>query len=158
MTKYCPTCSDQYPDDEFVCRTHGMILVADPPHQPGPVGGEAETETEDIPRSPAQRPAQLVVAMLGVSVPVEAGPGVLIGRQPESSRFAHALEQAGFTNVGRIHCHLKLVEGVVQVTDLGSTNGTFVNDLRIDANTPQQLGPGDRLRLAANREVELRWN
>ena len=158
MTKFCPTCSSEYPDDEILCRAHGVMLVTDPPPRPEPGSGEAEADTAVIPRSPAQHPAQLTVALLGVCVPVEAGPGVLIGRQPESSRFAHALEQAGFTNVGRIHCHLRLDEGAVQVTDLGSTNGTFVNDRRIEANVPQSRRPGDRLRLAANREVELRWN
>lgn len=156
MTKYCPMCSNEYPDDEFLCRVHGVMLVTDLPYRPEADRGEAETEI--LPQTPAQPPAQVTVTMLGVSVPVEAGPGVLIGRQPESSRFAYALEQAGFTNVGRIHCHLKLDEGVVQVTDLGSTNGTFVNNLRIEANIPHSLRPGDCLRLAANREVELRWN
>ncbi len=33
------------------------------------------------------------------------------------------------------------------ITDLGSTNGTFVNEQRIDLNTPYTLHPGDRIRV-----------
>lgn len=47
--------------------------------------------------------------------------------------------------VSRVHCRLIADEaGVLAVEDLGSTNGTFVNDRRIRHAV---LAPGDRLRL-----------
>ena len=42
--------------------------------------------------------------------------------------------------------------------DLDSRNGTFVNEIRIPPNTPRVLRPGDQLRLAMNRRVELLWD
>jgi len=45
-------------------------------------------------------------------------------------------------DVSRNHCKLTLGEGEVRVRDLASSNGTFVNDRRINETT---LSPGDRL-------------
>lgn len=59
--------------------------------------------------------------------------------------------------VSRVHCRLTLSSsGALQVEDLGSTNGTIVNDRLIAAATP--LSQGDTLRVgrvafAIEREV-----
>ena len=52
--------------------------------------------------------------------------------------------------VSRLHC--RVVAGVenIEVEDLSSTNGTFVNDQRVDKG---RLGAGDRLRIG---RVELK--
>jgi len=47
--------------------------------------------------------------------------------------------------VSRLHCALTREAGVFSVTDLGSTNGTFVNDERLEPNTPYPLSDGDLL-------------
>jgi pSer/pThr/pTyr-binding forkhead associated (FHA) protein len=44
--------------------------------------------------------------------------------------------------VSRLHCQLSAAAGTLQVRDLGSTNGTFVNGKRI---TSCELQEGDRL-------------
>jgi len=46
--------------------------------------------------------------------------------------------------VSRIHCRLTAGEEKIDVEDLASTNGTFVNDKRVDR---AQLATGDRLRV-----------
>ena len=51
--------------------------------------------------------------------------------------------------VSRLHCRLEAGEATLDVVDLSSTNGTFVNDKRI-ARAP--LTKGDRLRVG---RVEL---
>ena len=51
--------------------------------------------------------------------------------------------------VSRVHCRLEAGRDGVDVVDLSSTNGTFVNDKRIDRAT---LSTGDRLRVG---RVEL---
>jgi pSer/pThr/pTyr-binding forkhead associated (FHA) protein len=52
--------------------------------------------------------------------------------------------------VSRLHCRLEARLDRIDVTDLSSTNGTFVNDRRIDRAT---VTAGDRLRLG---RVELK--
>lgn len=53
--------------------------------------------------------------------------------------------------VSRVHCRLSVSpDGQLEVVDLGSTNGTFVNDRRVERAV---LVAGDRLRLG---RAELR--
>ena len=59
--------------------------------------------------------------------------------------------------VSRVHCRLSaLPTGELEVRDLDSTNGTFVNGARVDT---ARLSPGDRLKvgrveLVATRETD----
>ena len=54
--------------------------------------------------------------------------------------------------VSRLHCRLTAGDEAVEVVDLSSTNGTFVNDRRIEKAT---LANGDRLRIG---RVEMTVN
>ena len=51
--------------------------------------------------------------------------------------------------VSRVHCRLTATDDALEVVDLSSTNGTFVNDKRIEK---AKLSAGDRLRIG---RVEL---
>ena len=51
--------------------------------------------------------------------------------------------------VSRLHCRLTAADDTLDVVDLKSTNGTYVNDKRVDAAT---LAAGDKLRIG---RVEL---
>jgi pSer/pThr/pTyr-binding forkhead associated (FHA) protein len=51
--------------------------------------------------------------------------------------------------VSRLHCRLTAADDQLEVLDLKSTNGTYVNDKRIDK---ARLAKGDRLRIG---RVEL---
>jgi pSer/pThr/pTyr-binding forkhead associated (FHA) protein len=56
--------------------------------------------------------------------------------------------------VSRFHCRLSVTEdGQLEVEDLGSTNGTFVNDRRVGRAV---LVAGDRLRLGRAELTVLR--
>jgi pSer/pThr/pTyr-binding forkhead associated (FHA) protein len=52
--------------------------------------------------------------------------------------------------VSRLHCRISATDDTLEVVDLSSTNGTFVNDRRVQT---ARLGAGDRLRVG---RVELR--
>ena len=60
----------------------------------------------------------------------------------------------GDTNVSRRHAQVALEDGSIVVTDLGSTNGTFVNGRRVTRAT---VRPGDELTIGTSRlRVEVR--
>jgi pSer/pThr/pTyr-binding forkhead associated (FHA) protein len=60
-----------------------------------------------------------------------------VGRSPVADFVVDA------SLVSRVHCRLTAVsDQVLEVEDLSSTNGTFVNDQRVDA---ARLSPGDTL-------------
>jgi pSer/pThr/pTyr-binding forkhead associated (FHA) protein len=66
-----------------------------------------------------------------------------VGRAPRADFILDA------ALVSRLHCRLSAEEDRLEVVDLSSTNGTFVNDKRVERAV---LGNGDRLRLG---RVEL---
>ena len=56
--------------------------------------------------------------------------------------------------VSRVHCRLTVLpDGTLEVHDLESTNGTFVNGARVDTG---RLSPGDRLGIGRVELVALR--
>jgi hypothetical protein len=73
---------------------------------------------------------------------------VVIGRAPECGVVL------GDTNISRRHAQVALDDGAVVVTDLGSTNGTFLNGRRVTRAT---VRPGDELTIGTSRlRVEVR--
>jgi hypothetical protein len=91
----------------------------------------------------------------GATPPVRLGTGKLtIGRADTCELVVTG------TDVSRRHCQIDLVGGEmlaggeVQVTDLGSTNGTFVDGLRI--NGPSVLSPGARLTVGGHHFIYQR--
>ena len=72
-------------------------------------------------------------------------PGAIktVGRAPRADFILDA------ALVSRLHCRLTASDSTLEVVDLSSTNGTFVNDKRVKSAT---LSSGDRLRVG---RVEL---
>jgi len=94
--------------------------------------------------APAPSPAPVSVltgisgVYLGSRFELKPG-GMSIGRQNSD------IELANDSQVSRSHAQLKVADdGIVTISDSGSTNGTFVNDRRIDSC---QLAPGDTVRI-----------
>lgn len=69
-------------------------------------------------------------------------PVVILGRENEMASYL-----ADFNYVSRKHCELKVYEGIVVINDGGSTNGTYVNNKRIQSMKDEQLKDGDRISL-----------
>jgi hypothetical protein len=83
----------------------------------------------------------------GSAQPIGHSP-LVIGRLPECGVVLSD------TNVSRRHAQVALDDGDVVVTDLGSTNGTFLNGRRVTRAT---VRPGDELTIGASRlRVEVR--
>jgi pSer/pThr/pTyr-binding forkhead associated (FHA) protein len=74
---------------------------------------------------------------------IQPGAVKTVGRAPRADFVLDA------ALVSRVHCRLEASGEVLEVIDLSSTNGTFVNDRRV-ARSP--LAGGDRLRVG---RVEL---
>jgi pSer/pThr/pTyr-binding forkhead associated (FHA) protein len=71
-----------------------------------------------------------------VTFRLPAGSVKTIGRSPGAEFIVDA------ALVSRLHCQLTATADALQVKDLGSTNGTFVNGKRVKA---AELREGDRL-------------
>jgi len=74
----------------------------------------------------------------GVEIPLTGQ--LTVGRSPESGL---KLTEG---SPSRRHAQLSICDGALFVEDLNSTNGTYVNDKRIEADTKVKLKSNDRLR------------
>ncbi len=75
-----------------------------------------------------------------------------VGRNPKSSD-----EILTDFSISREHCSFSFVApGHLKISDLGSTNGTFVNEARLNPNEPADLTPGDQLEIG-NLELKIEY-
>lgn len=77
-----------------------------------------------------------------------------IGRDPSFSPLADRL--APFSNISRRHATLRLTNDGLEVEDLASTNGTFVDGARLPARVCRVVRGSAVLRFAASLNVTLR--
>ena len=127
-----------------------VLLHGEPPPAPAapaaertpPRAGDAERTL--LGQAPPQAMHVLVVSSPGRAerrVALDSMPFV-IGRQPPCGLLLDGRE------VSRRHCQIHVADGHAVVTDLASTNGTFVDGQRIAA--PTRLLPGMRIGLGAH--------
>lgn len=78
----------------------------------------------------------------------ETGRGTFSLRLPfTAGRAADAKLRIQHERVSRRHCEFFEQDGVVFLRDLGSTNGTLVDDAPVDPEVPLALAPGAVIRL-----------
>jgi hypothetical protein len=66
---------------------------------------------------------------------------VTLGRAPDNQLVINDSKASSH------HAEIRFVGQGYTITDLGSTNGTFVNDQRLDRNAPRSLNSGDSIRI-----------
>lgn len=103
----------------------------------------------------ARTPHLIVVegATPGTLVPLSSDPaGSTIGRSPENAlQFIEG-------SVSRRHALFRVDErGDAWLTDLNSTNGTYLNDQRLEPGLPTPLEGGDRVQFGAAVMVKFLW-
>lgn len=111
-------------------------------------GSAANVKSEGTPQ--ASNLALLIVDT-GTMLPLEGGAEFTLGRVSGTQPILPDIDLTPFhayeNGVSRLHATVKVAEGNIMISDLGSANGTRVNGQRIPAHTPQQLENGDILTL-----------
>ena len=74
----------------------------------------------------------------GETYPIHRTHGTIVGRSPTNTVYVRD------KNVSRVHCQLTVTGKGCVISDLQSTNGTYVNGERI---TEKLLKPGDEVRI-----------
>ena len=145
---YCPECGFQNPESANYCSKCGALLVKDE--------GGAETTQTYTPEEITDEEGPLdEIAAEGPALVVRSGGGragehfipqgdrTTIGRSPDNDIFLDDV------TVSRKHAVVLQSGGELQIEDLGSLNGTFVNRRRIDAAT--RLESGDEVQIGKYR-------
>lgn len=73
----------------------------------------------------------------GEIYPVDEARGAILGRSPTNTVYIRD------KNVSRVHCQIAITDEGCVITDLQSTNGTYVNGERI---TERTILPGDEVK------------
>ena len=133
----CEGCGAPVPDGAAVCDYCGASVAA-PAGPKGPNGSRTG-------------PATSLRGPWGV-LEIGADP-VCIGRQSPVAAIAAAV--AGIDIVSRQHAEIVVRDGRTWLRDVGSANGTYVNDLRLVPHTPVVVQAGDAVRLGSSMRLEL---
>jgi diguanylate cyclase (GGDEF)-like protein len=119
----------------------GVTFLSDP------VAG-AEAEPGEAPAMPMY----LIMVSGGI-------PGAMLRLAPQGTRVGRAPDntyQLSDISVSRYHATLAVdAHGAVRLTDLGSTNGTFLNGRRLACHAPVRVKDGDRIQLGSAVVVKL---
>lgn len=137
------------PSDGATSSSTGAAATDDTPFQPAPAAPEPITEgiqpvaagTAAPASSPA--PASLRLVGDGVELSVSDDGEYLIGREPTCDLTITD------PTVSRRHATLVLQQGALSLRDEGSTNGTYVNGVRLEGGTEHPLKPGDHVQLGS---------
>lgn len=95
--------------------------------------------------------AVLQIVVGGAEAELPEGETVVIGR--DSSPLGEALRS--LDHISRRHLRIEHGEDGVWITDMGSSNGSYVEGRRLEPWQREHVEPGSSLRLASNVTVDL---
>jgi pSer/pThr/pTyr-binding forkhead associated (FHA) protein len=116
-----------------------------------PAWDDGFAATTPVMSSPAPQPKPVTVLMTLTSGPMAGarfrgreGQEVFIGRDPSRCN----LVLRGYNVVSGLHCRVEVTAAGMTVKDMGSSNGTWVDGVRLQPNVPVAVRDGSQIRLA----------
>lgn len=98
---------------------------------------------------PVAPPSQPTMSITAINTPVQltltvTQPEYLIGKNPSMVHGAVTHNPA----ISRVHCKISYVQGRYFLTDMGSANGTYINQHKLEPHQTVEISNGDYLKLA----------
>jgi hypothetical protein len=156
---FCPNCDSPNVVGVSRCQVCDAKLDTSEVDEVETVYAEAETQVEES--SPAIVLYSLKSSRQFALRPQLNKTGLRLGRSSVSSPVEVDLTEVGASDLGvsRTHALLQYDDGNegIYITDLSSTNGTFVNGIRLPANARTRLRDGDELQLG-HLKLGVRFN
>lgn len=151
--RLCPQCGQENESSAVVCANCGTPL------RPStfPVSNVQLPRTEDAEGKPKHRPSNGGVALWVRNDPhpvlIEPDEGVILGRETDPRKDPPSLINLARYNayrlgVSRRHAQIECKTDSCLLLDLGSSNGTWINGLKLRPYQPAVLKSGDRVNLA----------
>ena len=158
MTIFCPNCSHQEPQGAIFCSECGTKLISSDGLSTASIRA---TDGQLVHSEPAPKPAapipvsgaqvNLHIIRTGQIIPLEGRGEFTIGRVSDGQSILPDVDLAPFDGysqgVSRLHATVKLREGQIYVEDLGSSNGTRINNTKIPSLVDYMIQHGDVISL-----------
>ena len=162
----CPNCKHWNEAGSRFCEECGFELVADPQNQP--VSAQVSVREADENEVPAPAPQTLTPASAPAPVPY-SGPRLLLNSTGSIFRLGDVaivgredatlqIDLEGYPEgkyVSHRHAQITKIKDVYYVEDLGSSNHTWVNQIKLAPGQAEPLKEGDIVRFG---KVELTFH
>ena len=158
MSIICPNCNHHEPEGAIICSDCGTKLI----DSDGLSTAAIRTTDTSIPApEPVQKPAapipvtgaqiNLHIIRTGQIIPLEGRSDYTIGRVSEGQSILPDVDLSPFDaytqGVSRLHATFRVREGGYFIEDLGSSNGTRINNTKIPPLIEQSVHHGDVISL-----------
>lgn len=165
----CPLCGAQHVANTIFCSECGASLIEDASAATDPLSVTDENNLQEgVPEqgineatpnvqeeigntSEAPSVVRLIIAETDRTIETILGEAILFGRQDPSTDTYPEVDlthdRGAENGVSRRHARLSRRVGRILLEDVGSVNGTFVNDTRLAAYIPQVVHDGDQIKL-----------
>lgn len=160
MSVTCPNCSHEEMEGALFCSECGARLVDEGGLSTAAVRGTDTRLTgrgnasPHIPEPPApavDAVASLHIVRTGQILPLVGRDEFTLGRVSEGQSILPDIDltpyEAYSQGVSRLHASIKIVPQGIQITDLGSSNGTRINNERLNPHKQYPLNHGDVIAL-----------
>lgn len=155
QVKICSYCKQENSADADDCANCGAPFISDiTTTLPVPSQIADDLRQELVVRRAKLPAGSIALYVMGEKLPLlvkgRRQPTVL-GRQAPGSQVANMVDltkyQAHLLGVSRRHAAIRFEDGNYTIEDLNSSNGTWVNENRLQSNQPRPLRNGDVIRL-----------
>jgi pSer/pThr/pTyr-binding forkhead associated (FHA) protein len=150
-TLFCPECCARISDDNSP--PTNALPAEHAAHIAGKTSGESAAE-------PLHANDRIILNIAGnnVGIPLFGQQEYILGRAEKGQAVIPDIDLNRFgahdKGVSRLHCHLRFEGDSLFVVDLGSANGTFINETRVLPDRPVPLSDRDTIRLG-NLRIEV---
>ena len=147
----CPNCKNQEPPGAIFCSECGMQLVQFEGKKTKQIDMEASSGTAPMQASAAPKaPVNWISLHLlenGQIIPISDRLEFTMGRTSENQPIMPDVDlssaKAYEYGVSRLHAVVRLLNGMIILMDLGSSNGTYLNGVRLMPNIEHPIKHGD---------------
>lgn len=162
----CPHCGNKELEGALFCKECGsQLLIESEEQKTSRIDMDSETGLHPISRQPLyssglsySSPNALVtlhLSGLDVYIPIMEEGEVIIGRSSEGQPMIPDIDLGKFKafqyGVSRMHAAIRLFGNQILISDLGSSNGTSVNETKLEPYSPHPLKNGDVITLGRMR-------
>jgi len=158
MKLICPVCHNEEREEVRFCSQCGADLF--PKDDSSTIEMPAldlssTAPTGELPESPLkvveEAPVNLYVLQTGQFFPLIEKDEFIIGRKSKKQSIVPDVDLtpcgAHTLGVSRLHAVIKVNDGEISIADLDSTNGTWVNNIKLEPHQDHSLNHGDRILL-----------